>query len=147
MVTKLRRPTVVVGVDGSSGSLAALRWAARQARATGADVRAVTAWQHPRSYGYEVAVTDDWRPDIEADRIANTAIESAAQQLAGVSVETKAVEGHPAVILTGQSEDAELLVVGSRGHGLLTGVLLGSVSEYCASHSACPVVIVRPHHH
>jgi nucleotide-binding universal stress UspA family protein len=146
MMTQSRRPTIVVGVDGSSGSLAALRWAARQARVTGTGLRAVTAWQYPRPYGYEVAVTD-WRPDAEADLIANTAIESAVQQLGGVSVETEVVEGHPAVVLTGQSEDAELLVVGSRGHGLLTGVLLGSVSEYCASHSACPVVIVRPHHY
>jgi len=142
MMTEPQRPVIVVGVDGSDGSLAALRWAARQARDTGASLRSVTAWQPPRAYGYEVTVTDDWRPDVDARDTARDAIEGAAEELSGIPVATEVVEGHPAVVLTAQSHDAELLVVGSHGHGLLAGVLLGSVSAYCANHSVCPVVIV-----
>ncbi len=61
----------------------------------------------------------------------------------GVVLHLTVTEGHPASVLTEAAQGAELLVVGSRGHGAFAGMLLGSVSEYCAAHSPCPVVVVR----
>jgi nucleotide-binding universal stress UspA family protein len=60
-----------------------------------------------------------------------------------VEVERRVVEGRPAAVLVDESQGADLLVVGSRGHGGFTGLLLGSVSQQCAHHAACPVVIVH----
>jgi len=65
-----------------------------------------------------------------------------------VEIERRVVEGRPAAVLVDESQGADLLVVGSRGHGGFAGLLLGSVSQQCAHHAACPVVIVhgKPEH-
>jgi nucleotide-binding universal stress UspA family protein len=139
-------PVIVVGVDGSPSSAAALRWAGRQARATGASLRVITSWHDPSAYGYEVPLPSDWRPDQEAARIQADALAAAADELDGVTVETSVSEGQAAAVLVEASAKADLLVVGSRGHGELAGILLGSVSEYCAAHADCPVVVVRGRH-
>jgi nucleotide-binding universal stress UspA family protein len=68
---------------------------------------------------------------------------SAAGLLDGLDVTVEALEGHPGERLITLSEDAELLVVGSRGHGGFVGLLLGSVTTYCVNHARCPVVVVR----
>ena len=91
--TTTTRRRVVVGVDGSESSLAALRWAVRQAELTGAPLEIVSAWEWP--------------------------------------------------VLEALSETADLIVVGSHGHGEFVGVLLGSVSEHCVTHCNCPVVVIR----
>jgi len=59
-------------------------------------------------------------------------------------MEIRVIDGHPAPVLVEASKGAELLVVGSRGHGEFVGMLIGSVSEYCAAHALCPVLVHRP---
>jgi nucleotide-binding universal stress UspA family protein len=139
-------PVIVVGADGSPSSTAALRWAGRQARATGASLRVITAWHYPSAYGLEVGLASEWRPDQEAVGVQADALKAAADEVGGLLVETSVIEGETARVLVKASEQADLLVVGNRGHGELSGILLGSVSEYCVAHADCPVVVVRARH-
>jgi len=137
---------IVVGVDGSLPSRAALRWAVRQAKLTGAVVDAYTAWEMPVSYSWvqgPVTGIEDfedaaWRTLAEAIR------ETGAAQ-AGVEIRPWVQEGHPAQVLVAAAQGARLLVVGSRGHGEFAAALLGSVSQNCVHHAPCPVVVVRGH--
>jgi len=92
-----------------------------------------------------------WLPlpeDIDLEQATRDVLDRTLHETLGdtptISVSMVVVEGHPAPVLIDQSQDADLLVVGSRGHGEFTGMLLGSVSEHCVSHAACPVVVVRP---
>lgn len=137
---------IVVGIDGSDSSKAALEWAADFARMTGSPLELVWAWEIPTSYGWPVLLPDDC--DFEAD--ARKALSETAAQVLGadpkVDYTEQLVEGHPAVVLTKRSESAGLLVVGSRGLGVLRGALLGSVSAHLATHAHCPLVIFRDHH-
>ena len=144
-----RTDTIVVGVDGSEGSLRALRWAAADARRRGAGLRAVFAWEPPTQaiVGAGWVVPDDAAlaryGEAAATRL-DEALESAADDLAGIAVERRAVHGAPAKVLLAGAEDAVELVVGTRGHGGFVGLLLGSVSLQCAQHAPCPVVVVPP---
>lgn len=139
---------VVVGVDGSAESVRALDWAVRYAKAVGAGIRAVTAWHYPSAVGpapvgvAPAAVSDE----VEQAKLAEmeTALRTAFGGEPTVPVEHKIAYGHAAQVLIDQSKDASLLVVGSRGHGAFTGMLLGSVSTHCVTHAACPVLVVRP---
>ncbi len=138
---------VVVGVDGSEESIAALRWAARYQAATGATVRAVVSWHFPAAAGpapYGVApkpISDEVRANMQET------LDKAVAEVYGSAppdrLETKVDYGHPAQVLVDESEHADLLVVGHRGHGAFTGMLIGSVSIHCVTHSHCPVVVVR----
>jgi nucleotide-binding universal stress UspA family protein len=136
----LDRQHVLVGVDGSPCSDIALRWAQRYAEATGADLELVTAWHYPTSYGVAMPLSG-WDPEHDA----NTVIEKAFAQLtlSADRVHTHVDRGAAADALVRRSADADLLVVGSRGHGGFTGMLLGSVSTHCVHHARCPVVVVR----
>ena len=139
---------LVVGLDGSVGSLAALRWAAQEARLHGGAVHAVMAWQHPQAYG----APNIWGLGMDASLDTETLLASATAEAArlgeqagrspDVVITTEAVEGHPAEVLLGAANGADLLVVGSRGHGGFVGSLLGSVSQHLVAHSRCPVVVV-----
>jgi len=132
---------IVVGVDGSSASIDALRWAIRQASLTGGAVEAVIAWQYPMAYGgYPIATDVDWPSN--AGEVLDTAL-GQAQVSEAAPVTRKVVEGHPAQVLVDAAADADLLVVGSRGHGGFAGMLLGSVSEHVAAHALCPVLVIR----
>jgi nucleotide-binding universal stress UspA family protein len=137
---------IVVGVDGSESSIDALRWAANQARLTGASLEVVTTWEYPTSLGWAPAWPPGWDPGGEA----TTALAKVVQNVLGthqdIEVRQQVLEGHPAVALLNAAEHADLLVVGSRGHGAFSGMLLGSVSEHCSTHSPCPVVIIRHRH-
>lgn len=132
---------IVVGVDGSAAAIDALKWAQRQASLTGAVVEAVLAWQHPMmSGGYPLAAEVDWPSN--AQTVLDLAVEEAlGAEAADVSRTT--IEGHPAKALIDAAKGAALLVVGSRGYGGFTGMLLGSVSEHVAAHASCPVLVVR----
>jgi nucleotide-binding universal stress UspA family protein len=130
---------IVVGVDGSPASLDALRWAVRQARLTGAALEAVTAWAYPTTYGFPVIANVDW--EHGARTVLDKAIAEAG--CADVAITQRVLEGHPARVLADAAAGADLLVVGSRGHGGFTGLLLGSVSEYVVTHAPCPAVVVR----
>jgi nucleotide-binding universal stress UspA family protein len=133
---------IVVGVDGFESSAAALRWAIHQAKLTGAVVEAVTAWHVPPSSGL-VAVTD--MPDYQDDArmILTEAIAETCMLDPDVEVRPRVVEGRAGAVLAEAAEGADLLVVGSRGHGGLAEALLGSVGQYCVHHAPCPVVIMR----
>jgi nucleotide-binding universal stress UspA family protein len=135
---------VVAGVDGSDESVAALKWAAAYAAATGARLRAVLAWHYPAAVGpAPVGVA----PAAVSDEVRASMAEALAKAIAagapGADVEQQIGYGHPAEVLIGQSQEADLLVVGNRGHGKFTGMLVGSVSIHCVTHAYCPVVVVR----
>lgn len=138
----MNQPTgrIVVGVDGSVSSIDALRWAVRQAELTRCDVEAVTSWQRPIGYEADFAAeAEDW-PAIAATKLEDALAEVDAGR---VEVQRTVSEGHPAQVLTDASTNADLIVVGSRGHSRFAGLLLGSVSLHVSSHARCPVVIVR----
>ena len=135
--------TIVVGVDGSECADKALTWAVGEARLRGDRVRAVHAWEYP----VNGAVYGMMAPQLGRDErrdAAKATLEKAVEPLRnGVAIEQVLVEGSAAKALMRASEDADLLVVGSRGLGGFKRLLLGSVSTQCAHHSRCPVVIVR----
>jgi nucleotide-binding universal stress UspA family protein len=137
---------IVVGVDGSEPSQEALRWAIEEARIRHSTIRAVYVWFMPRdsAYGFVPAeVFDRERLQQEAGEALDGWVAQLAPESVDVHVERDAVEGHAAHVLIEAAEGAELLVVGSRGRGGFTGLLLGSVSQQCAHHAPCPVVILR----
>lgn len=132
---------IVVGVDGSPASVEALRFAQRQAHLTGATVHAVTTWNYPLTYDIPVLDAPDWQRDAEG--ILDTALKEALPASEADAVVRHVSEGHPAALLLTHAEGAEMLVVGSRGRGGFTGMLLGSVSQHVVAHASCPVVVVR----
>jgi nucleotide-binding universal stress UspA family protein len=140
---------LVVGVDGSKIATLAVRWAAREAKFRGAELELVSVWEIPigaLGYGYAFAgIPDDMLKELEttAGQILATAAEVAREEAPDVEMKTRAVQGQAADVLVGASRDADLLVVGSRGMGGFRELLLGSVSQQCAHHAICPVVIVR----
>jgi nucleotide-binding universal stress UspA family protein len=134
--------TIIVGVDGSASSQRALAWALRQAEATGATVQAVLAWSVPTSYGTGVMVLPGVQWQADAKETLEAAVASASSAYPEVPVQCHTIEGHPATVLLHQAKDADLLVVGSRGHGGFVGALIGSVSHHVIHHAPCPVVII-----
>ena len=134
---------IVVGVDGSGPSKRALRWAADQAKLTGAKLKVVTSWEYPPTLGWAPPYPSDFDPNEDARKALQETIDAVLGPEAAVVAQAEVTEGHPAFVLTEAARGAELLVVGSRGHGAFAGMLLGSVSEYCAAHAPCPVVVVR----
>lgn len=137
------RHDIVVGVDGSPASVTALRWALDQARLTGTGIHAVTAWEFPPVWGWGPPAVPQVDMDVSAKQILDTALDEAYGDDPGVPLRRSVVSGHPAQVLLDAAREAPLLVVGSRGHGGFAGTLLGSVSQRCAQHARCPVVIVR----
>jgi nucleotide-binding universal stress UspA family protein len=132
---------IVVGVDGSAASIEALRWAATQAELTSATIRAVATWQSPDEHGIAAYAAEiDWA-DV-TQRTLDIAIKEAGL---GDRPDVQAVvlQGVPAHVLVDASRQAQLLVVGTRGHGGFVGLLLGSTSAYVIAHAACPVLVVR----
>ena len=131
---------IVVGVDGSPASELALRWALNQGALTGAAVEAVNAWQVPQVPGGRVSMMG-----VDFSAISKEILRDAVAAVGASpgSVTERTVQGHPAQVLVDASDGAELLVVGNRGHGGFTGMLLGSVSGQVLAHARCPTVIVR----
>ena len=134
---------IVVGIDGSEASTDVLEWAARQAALTGSSLEVVTTWEWPISLGWTIPLPSDYDPAAEAARSVEGFLTAARSAHPDVNIESTVTEGHPAPTLVEASNRADLLVVGSRGHGEFAGMLLGSVSEHCAHHAKCPVVIVH----
>lgn len=135
---------IVVGVDGSEGARRALRWALDEARRWGASVEAVMAWdylsqRHPASAAFDPAYDQD-----AAKAFLHEEVTSVAGPAPDVEVRSLAVLDHPASALLVTAKGADLLVVGARGLGGFRGLLLGSVSQQCAEHARCPVVVVPP---
>jgi nucleotide-binding universal stress UspA family protein len=139
---------IVVGVDGSEMSKDALRWAVEDARARGAEVVALHAYEVPVPAPDAMPAPPVDLPALVAEahalaqQLAAEVVDEVVGNTVSVDVAPIAVEGAAARVLLDASRDADLLVVGSHGHGL-SGLLLGSVSLECAQHAACPVVIYR----
>ena len=138
---------IVVGVDGSPGGMAALRFAADEARLRGAELHVVSAWDVP-ALAYETGIGQPMLDVSEFERHAETTardtLAEAAPELHDLDVATVHRQGHAAEVLVAEAADADLLVVGSRGLGGFRGLVLGSVSQQCAHQAPCPVVIVPP---
>lgn len=138
---------IVVGVDGSAGSRRALRWAYAEATLRSASLEVVTVWQYPvtttlPAFGI-MPTPDDLGAEARNALVGIIADEEIPTQ-GDVDVTLLVAEGTAAHAILDAAKDAELLVVGSRGHGGFTGLLLGSVSQQCVIHSKCPIVIVHP---
>jgi nucleotide-binding universal stress UspA family protein len=141
-----QQETIVVGVDGSEHGERALDWAIKEANLRGARLRLVAAWHLPPTVysGPGYIPTLGTRESFE--EFASEAAEAAATRAreAGVEADSLVREGQAAEILLEEAANADMLVVGSRGHGGFAGLLLGSVSAQCAHHARCPLMVVRP---
>jgi nucleotide-binding universal stress UspA family protein len=180
MTSSAMKTPIVVGVDGSAGSLAALRCALREAELRRVGVQAVFVWQDhsvwtdpgPGSIfpvgfgeirpGFAAELQSDAQIDSSGGRLrdareaAANFLEATVDQVlhptgtaaakATTTVIPRVVRGHPAAALLDAATDADLLVVGSRGHGTFTGALLGSISQHLVTHARCPVVVVPGDH-
>lgn len=138
---------IVVGVDGSAGSLAALRWAIEEAAFRKAKVVAVQAWLPYSQVSPIESMAPVFQPG-EGEAIAKDLLAQAVAKVADgghgeVIVEQRVFCDHPVSALLDASRGADLLVVGSRGHGGFLGLILGSVSNQCMHHATCPVVVIR----
>jgi nucleotide-binding universal stress UspA family protein len=122
--------TITVGVDGSEESKGALRWAFEEAKLRQANLRVIHAEHHYAGEQERV----DWLDGIVREVVGESG---------GIEVEQSIIDGGPAHVLVEAAKGTDMLVVGSRGHGGFTGLLLGSVSQQCAHHASCPVAIVR----
>ena len=138
---------IVVGIDGSSHSLAALRWACDEARLRHDSLELVAAWSIP-SATFDIASSDV----VEAlQGAAEEAIQMGRDEIAkcgpDLKVRSEVFQGQPARVLVERAQGADLLVLGSRGLGDFKSLLLGSVSQECSHHSPVPLVIVRNEDH
>ena len=134
---------IVVGVDGSPSSTAALQWAIEEARVRDVPLEVLHAWQLPPLAAFPTAA-----PVVEPEVIEEAAHSFLAdvlslQDTTGVQIAPAAVPSEPAVALIERSKGADLVVVGSHGRGGFAGLLLGSVSQQVVHHAHCPVVVVR----
>jgi nucleotide-binding universal stress UspA family protein len=143
---------IVVGVDHSEGAKAALRFALEEATLRKATLRVVHAWQYAYigAIGFEgsyPAVGGDIKElrDV-AEKDLDATLQEAIPETGTIEIERRVVEDRPAAALVEESRGADMVVVGSRGHGGFAGLLLGSVSQQVAHHAACPVVIVHKKH-
>jgi nucleotide-binding universal stress UspA family protein len=138
---------IVVGVDGSEHAERALAWAIQEAKLRNARIEVVSAWHVPvLAYGGPgFAPQLDTAVDETFKEVAEESVAAAAQSARDADVDVDVAVEHGATVeaLLEAAEDADLLVVGSRGHGGFAGLLLGSVSAQCAHHAPCPLVIVR----
>ena len=134
---------LIVGIDGSENSVAALRWAVSQAALTGATIRAITTWEFPvfADTSGMVAIPG---PDFFVSGAQATLDDAIARADVGPDLKVigEVVEGHPSRVLLDRSTDAAMLVVGRRGHSGILGAFTGSVANACAAHAQVPVVIV-----
>jgi len=142
----MRTRHIVAGTDGSDGSKAAVRWAAREAQRRGTPLRIVHAfdWEwHAARYNIGDEFLDEARR--HADTVTAGAADEARSVAPAITVEVHALIGNPVPRLLESAADADLLVVGSRGRGGFASLLLGSVSQRLAAHAPCPIVVVRGH--
>ena len=150
MTAQSAHPSYVVGVDADAdGARQLVHRAAALARQTGARLVLVLAYDAsptPVAYGLEPVPTSRSRAVAhdQLDALVQTLDDEDRALLDG----TEVVLGPAGPMLVDRADDADLLVVGSRGrHGLVRGALTGSVADYCVRHARCSVLVVRPHHH
>ncbi|MEU9041566.1 MULTISPECIES: universal stress protein [unclassified Kitasatospora] len=139
-------PRIVVGVDGSPASEQALRWAVDYAKAVGGTVNAIAAWEYPAFYGWGgqgVPTGETLNPEELAGKTLSDSVVRVVGDDPGVRISESVMPGNATKALLEAAKGAALLVVGSRGLGGFSGVLLGSVSRHLTEHAPCPVVVVR----
>lgn len=137
---------VVVGVDGSEPSKHALRWARFIAEGSGSTLQAVAAWQPYTAYGWMGigwSPMPDWDPALDAEKGLTATVDEVFGVQRPAALDLTVLEGNAAKVLLEASQGARMLVVGSRGHGGFSGLLLGSVSASCSEHATCPVLVVH----
>jgi nucleotide-binding universal stress UspA family protein len=138
---------IVVGVDGSPASRAVLEWAGDEAVRHGSELVVLTAWLPVPPPLAGTSSTLPTHGVTDASETAKEQLMAAIRDVLGedppVLVQPQVKEGSAAKLLIDLSEDADLLVVGARGHGAFAGMLLGSVSHHVAAHAKCTVVVVR----
>lgn len=134
---------IVVGIDGSESSMAALGWAANQAASTRSRLQVIMTWEWPANFGWAPPFPAEYTPEADTRRVLDEVVATVRNTHPDVDVQSTVIEGHPAPALIEASRGAELLVLGSRGHGEFVGMLLGSVSEHCVTHAYCPVLVLR----
>ena len=141
---------ILVGVDGSEKSIAALNWAAEFAAQNGAEIDVLTAWQTPFptveliaiGFNLDVSEFNDGPAHIAQYRLEKS-IYAVYENLSPDGVKYSTEEGYAGLLLVEKSKDFDLLVLGNRGHSPFVETLLGSVSTHCVSRAHCPVVIVK----
>jgi nucleotide-binding universal stress UspA family protein len=140
---------IVVGIDGSQGARRALEWAVAEAKLRDAHLVVVHAWLEPAAVAVGSVISAG---GVEPEVFEETAERTVAEVLGAVDttglpqgIESHVIAGAPARSLLDAARDADLVVVGSRGLGGFTGLLLGSVSQQVAHHATCPVVIIPSH--
>lgn len=141
-----QRP-IVVGVDGSPGSKAALRWALDQAERTTATVETVIVWAPEAAfyYGYECASMAAAGEDLAAAAdtvLMDTLVEVTDERGRSAPIKPRVLQGRPVAELLHAAGSAQLLVLGGPTHGRIAGLVRGSVSHECLQHAPCPVLIV-----
>ncbi|MHB8438243.1 MAG: universal stress protein [Acidimicrobiales bacterium] len=138
-------PIVAVAVDGSRSSASALAWAAEEARLRHATLRVIHAWMVPALGSASVYVPADLFTELPTD--AQATLDHQIDEILGrpgdLVIERVVIEGVTSSSILLAAKGAEMLVVGSRGHGGVSGLLLGSVSTSLVHHAQCPVVVVR----
>jgi nucleotide-binding universal stress UspA family protein len=142
MTSHEHQARIVVGVDGSPQSQQALRWAARIAGPIGARIEAVAAWNFPASYGW-AAPPSGWDPARDTRKELTGTVDEVFGAHRPKDIELLVREGGAARVLLEEAKGATMVIVGSRGHGGFTGLLLGSVSANVAEHAGCPVLVVH----
>lgn len=139
---------IIVGVDESENSRAALHWAYDEAAHHGAALTVVAVWRSPplpigAGYGSSTPEGFEIQPKHNSLALLERLTAELDAREPAVDVRTSIEEGHPAKVLIERSREADLLVVGARGHEGFTGMLLGSVAQHLVAHADCPVVVVR----
>lgn len=141
-MVKVDEEKMIVGVDGSEASIEALRMGNRLAQALGMHLEAWGCWEYPAGYeGYRARGVESFGHETEEN------LEQALTEAFGPNrprnVTAKLIHGSARAALIEGSRDAAMVVVGSRGHGGFTGLLIGSVSPACVAHAHCPVLVVH----
>jgi nucleotide-binding universal stress UspA family protein len=140
--TDRTKSRIVVGVDGSDQSKQALRWAGQLAGTLDAEITAVAAWHIPIGYGISGS-SSPWDPAEDTTKWLTEAVDEVFGPHRPIGIELLVGQGNSAQVLLDCSRDAVMLIVGSRGHGGFSGLLLGSVSSSVAEHATCPVLVVH----
>jgi nucleotide-binding universal stress UspA family protein len=135
---------ILVGVDGSAGGRAALQWAAREASTRGATLQVVTAYRRDDLTTAAGGVEEELR--LAEELLTRELNALPAYERTGITIASEVVEGRAAEVLTAAAAEADVLVLGSHGHGRLRHTVLGSVSEECIRLARCPVVVIPTPH-
>ena len=143
-MTSAEQPSVVVGIDGSKGSLRALREAAEQTRRLHGSLECVTVWELPTATGIPVPLPTTFVPAAVAHNVVSAAIEEVLGSEPDIPVRATVIEGHARIALPEAAKGAAMLVVGAHGqHGPLHS-WIGSVADACVRHARCPVLVIGP---